>query len=54
MLPLDECTQSETCRCRYVHHQDRRSQRDRRVNFANPHAHRMTDRRTGAGRRIND
>ena len=53
MLPLPGCTQS-TCHCRYVHYNDRRSQRDRRVNFANPHAHTMGDRRTGGGRRIND
>jgi hypothetical protein len=52
-LPLKGCT-SSTCQCRYVHHNDRRSVRDRRVNFANPHAHAMTDRRTGAGRRVND
>jgi hypothetical protein len=54
MLPLRECTQSSACQCRYAHHQDRRSQQDRRVNFANPHAHKMSDRRSGAGRRIND
>lgn len=54
MLPLKGCT-SATCQCRYVHHNDRRSnQRDRRVNFANPHGHMMTDRRAGGGRRIND
>jgi hypothetical protein len=54
MLPLEGCT-STSCQCRYVHYEDRRSNlRDRRVNFANPHAHRMTDRRAGGGRRIND
>jgi len=53
MLPLRGCKQA-ACQCRYVHHKDRRSQRDRRVNFANPHAHKMTDRRSGGGRRIND
>jgi hypothetical protein len=54
MLPLKGCTNA-TCQCRYVHHDDRRaSSRDRRVNFANPHAHMMTDRRAGGGRRIND
>ena len=53
MLPLRGCTQS-TCHCRYVHHNDRRSKQDRRVNFANPHAHKRADRRTGGGRRIND
>lgn len=55
MLPLPECTASATCQCRYTHHNDRRnSLRDRRVNFANPHAHRMSDRRSGQGRRITD
>lgn len=54
MLPLKGCG-NPACQCRYVHHNDRRgSLRDRRVNFANPHAHKMTDRRTGGGRRIND
>jgi hypothetical protein len=53
MLPLKGCTATK-CQCRYVHHSDRRSVRDRRVNFANPHAHAMTERRSGAGRRIND
>jgi len=53
MLPLRECTRA-TCQCRYVHHNDRRVLRDRRVNFANPHAHLKTDRRDGSGRRITD
>ena len=53
MLPLSGCTLS-TCKCRYVHYNDRRSQRDRRVNFANPHAHKMNDRREGSGRRVTD
>jgi hypothetical protein len=37
-----------------VHHSDRRILRDRRVNFANPHAHKMSDRRSGGGRRLTD
>jgi hypothetical protein len=54
MLPLAGCG-GATCQCRYVHHNDRRnSLRDRRVNFANPHAHRMADRRSRQGRRITD
>ncbi len=54
MLPLRECS-SATCQCRYTHHNDRRnSLRDRRVNFANPHAHRMSERRSGQGRRNTD
>ena len=53
MLPVKGCTQA-TCQCRYVHHNDRRSARDRRVNFANPHAHKMNDRRDGSGRRMTD
>lgn len=53
MLPLSECTHA-TCQCRYVHYNDRRSERDRRVNFANPHAHSMSDRRASAGRRNTD
>ena len=54
MLPLQDCTQSPACQCRYAHHQDRRAERDRRVNFANPRAHMMSDRRVGSGRRVND
>jgi len=53
MLPVKGCTAS-TCHCRYVHHNDRRNPRDRRVNFANPHAHKMNDRRDGSGRRMTD
>ena len=53
MIPLRECGQA-TCQCRYVHHSDRRAKRDRRVNFANPHAHKMSDRREGSGRRLTD
>jgi len=54
MLPLKDCGTSK-CACRYVHHNDRRdSQRDRRVNFSNPHAHMRADRRAGGGRRVND
>ncbi len=52
-LPVPECSRSK-CQCRYVHHNDRRSARDRRVNFANPHAHKMSDRRGGCGRRMTD
>lgn len=53
MLPVRGCTMT-TCKCRYVHYNDRRSPRDRRVNFANPHAHKMSDRRGGSGRRMTD
>lgn len=53
MLPLKACTQS-ICQCRYVHHSDRRSSGDRRMRIHNPHAHKMADRRTGNGRRLND
>ncbi len=53
-LPLQGCTRP-VCECRYEHYNDRRnSGHDRRVNFANPHGHMMTDRREGGGRRIND
>jgi hypothetical protein len=53
MLPLRGCTQP-TCQCRYVHHNDRRNSRDRRVNLTNPHAHKMSERREGGGRRMTD
>ncbi len=53
MLPLKGCSNA-SCQCRYQHHEDRRTQRERRVNFANPHAHKMADRRAGKGRRLDD
>jgi len=53
MLPLRECG-SASCKCHYVHYNDRRTQRERRVLPHNPHAHKMNERRAGAGRRIND
>jgi hypothetical protein len=51
-LPLSGCTMS-TCQCHYVHYKDRRNNRDRRVQPHNPHAHKMSERRT-AGRRMDD
>ena len=53
MLPLPNCG-TPRCACKYQHYQDRRSNRDRRVNFANPHAHTMSDRRANGGRRFSD
>ncbi len=53
MLPLKDCT-SRTCQCRYVHHSDRRSQRERRMLLHNPRAHKMDERRSGGGRRMTD
>ncbi len=52
-LPLLGCG-AAACVCRYVHHNDRRSIRDRRVLPHNSSAHTMSDRRGGKGRRIND
>jgi hypothetical protein len=52
MLPLRGCT-SATCKCRYTHYKDRRSDRDRRNLPHNPHAHKMNERRL-AGRRVTD
>ncbi len=53
MLPLRGCTQA-SCQCRYVHHKDRRMNRERRMLLHNPHAHKMSDRRISTGRRISD
>jgi hypothetical protein len=54
-LPLPTCNH-ETCRCRYVHHEDRRSGRDRRHrdvwNPASPMV--RDDRRASHGRRVTD
>lgn len=33
-LPLAECSSSDTCECRFIHHDDRRSGHDRRSPFA--------------------
>jgi hypothetical protein len=33
-LPLAECSMSASCECRFIHHDDRRSGRDRRSPFA--------------------
>ena len=53
MLPLPNCG-TPRCACKYQHYQDRRTNRDRRVNFANPHAHTMSDRRANGGWRFSD
>jgi hypothetical protein len=52
MLPLCGCT-AATCQCRYTHHNDRRSARDRRVLTHTPYAHTMSDRRMN-DRRLTD
>jgi hypothetical protein len=52
-LPLRNCEKAK-CTCRYVHHNDRRNSRERRVQPHNPHGHIMRDRRTSGGRRAND
>lgn len=51
-IPLKGCT-SASCQCRYVHYNDRRTNRDRRNQTFNPRAHQMAERRTG-GRRNTD
>lgn len=51
-LPLPGCTMVK-CQCRYVHHKDRRINRERRMLLHNPHAHKMDDRRM-TGRRESD
>ncbi len=55
-LPLAECSSIETCRCRFIHHEDRRTGRDRRSPFAPGHADSGTirvekERRSGTDRR---
>ena len=52
-LPLPKC-ELASCACRYVHHDDRRSNRERRVQPHNPHGHLKSDRRADSGRRAND
>ena len=55
-LPLPTCD-SVKCRCRYIHHEDRRSGDDRRQrgDVWNPHVSTLAnDRRAMRGRRVTD
>lgn len=55
-LPLETCDVTK-CRCRYVHHEDRRSGEDRRLrgDVWNPHVSTLAnDRRGRTGRRVTD
>lgn len=52
-IPLAQCDKA-TCACRYMHHNDRREKRDRRVQPHGPIGHLKNDRRTDGGRRAND
>ncbi|MGH8136044.1 MAG: hypothetical protein ACRER4_06825 [Steroidobacteraceae bacterium] len=52
-LPLPGCGAAQ-CNCRYVHHDDRRSTENRRVQAKNRRAYSRTERREGKGRRVND
>jgi hypothetical protein len=53
-LPLPECKAPASCQCRYLHYNDRRNKQERRVLLHNPHAHKMSERRSGSGRRMSD
>lgn len=52
-LPLPEC-RARQCRCRYIHHADRRSGEDRRSGLEPPFVMTQPNRRAGAGRRSSD
>ena len=53
-LPLADCN-APTCRCRYLHLEDRRSGEDRRESSAGPHPYLGTrNRRLSQGRRAGD
>ena len=55
-LPLPTCN-SKACTCRYLHHDDRRTGKDRRIRDVwNPHTKQAVDgdRRGGGGRRVTD
>jgi hypothetical protein len=52
-LPLPGCD-AASCRCRFVHHNDRRMDDDRRQLIVNPLGHQMRDRRRGRGSRNTD
>lgn len=53
MLPLAGC-QADSCRCRYVHYEDRRSGEDRRERAHAPRGNGLRERRMGEGRRETD
>lgn len=54
-LPLDECSNIQDCRCRYQHHDDRRSQPRRDADVGLPTgSHASGERRRGRGRREED
>ena len=52
-IPLPDCD-AASCRCRFVHFDDRRSGDDRRKLAVNPAGHLMGERRRGSGNRNTD
>lgn len=52
-IPLPGC-QADSCRCRYVHCEDRRSAEDRRERAHGPRGNGLRERRLGPGRRETD
>jgi len=54
MLPLDECTDTSQCTCRYQHYSDRRTQLRREADEGLPPRDVPQDRRARMGRRITD
>ena len=53
VIPPSECS-ADQCGCRYVHHEDRRSAKDRRLEARRANARGDTDRRDLRGRRRSD
>ena len=54
MLPLEGCGARESCRCTYVHFEDRRTDMRREADIGLPQRRREHERRIGMGRRITD
>jgi hypothetical protein len=54
LLPLEDCDRRMSCRCRYRHFVDRRTEARRDSDLGLPSRPYPQDKRTGRGRRITD
>jgi len=54
LLPITECTNSQTCSCHYVHFSDRRTESRREADDGLPPRMVEDERRNQAGRRVTD
>ncbi len=54
VLPLADCTQGDSCACKYKHHQDRREGPRRDADIGLPNTYLDSDKRQSPGRRSAD